>query len=163
MEELTEIQESWNELSDLWNQFIVFVRENFTLPVAAVAVSMLATLIIGIIILRSRMDKPRITRRQRVAMDLGNAVTGRCIRRWDSFDKPGDSTGFHHAIYEYEVDGQIYQYRYVRKSYPPEHLTIYYVENPKQGFIQKERGVGGIAVLLALTVLVGFLVTRLVM
>lgn len=71
----------------------------------------------------------------------GNVIVARLVNHYDKYDHSGKyqrMTGKEIGIYEYEVNGRKYKYKFISINTLPKEITLYYLNNPKKATIQKE-------------------------
>lgn len=66
-------------------------------------------------------------------------VTAKRVKAWDDDLTGSDVTSWIHAVYEYEVDGVRYTYRYMQRAAAPYTLKLYYTKNPARAFMEKRQ------------------------
>lgn len=147
--------DTFTEFKKLMAGFIDMLRREVTPQVAATMISFLTVLIIGLIILRRHSGDRYVSPRVKKAIALGHTAVGTCVKSWVLTDDRLDPTAMVNAIFEYTVDNITYKYHYLERGAVPQTLTIYYLNNPKHGFIQKRGSYLRGVVVLLLAVLAG--------
>ena len=130
------MNESINGFRELLDGFVDMLRETVTPQVLIVLVTFLTVLIAGLITLQKYSGSVYVSRRVKRAIALGHTALGIRVKMWVLTDDRLDPTAKVNAIYNYTVDNITYQYHYLERGTAPQTLTIYYLNNPKNGFIQ---------------------------
>ncbi len=145
----------FEEFKQLIAEFATFLRQELTLRTAVILGSSLTALIIGLIVIHKMSSKEYVSRRVKKAQAMGHVLTANLIKSWTMTDERLDVNAKVNAVYEYWHDGQAYRYHYLERKVPPKTIQLYYLNNPRHAFLQKNRSyLRGIAVLV-LTFLAG--------
>ena len=148
----------FDEFKQLLTEFVAFLHRELTPRIAATLGAALVTLIIGLAVLHKRSSKKYVSRRVKKALAMGHILTARCVKSWEMTDDRFDVTAKRNAIYEYCCDGQTYRYHYLERKIPPATIQLYYLNDPKHAFIQKDRSCLHALAVLVSVLLVGGLV-----
>ena len=115
-------------MEDFINLIDEFRVSVFNLNVSIGVLAGITVFILEIFWIRRYEKKNRRSERKK---QKGHIVTGKRISMWDD-GEPGDSVNsYYHAKYRYEVNGKVYNYRYIGKTFPPLTISLYYKNSPK--------------------------------
>ncbi|MBE6139629.1 MAG: hypothetical protein E7174_03945 [Firmicutes bacterium] len=73
--------------------------------------------------------------------EKGNVVVAKLVKHYDQYNHSGaykNVSGKEIGIYEYEVNGRKYKYRFITINGLQEELTLYYLKNPRKASVAKE-------------------------
>ena len=79
---------------------------------------------------------PALKRNRRVeqAKELGHVVKAHKVRDLMTREERRDGYGLFSALYEYEVDGKKYKYKYSGPIADPQFLDLFWINNPRWAF-----------------------------
>lgn len=122
------------------NEFLGLIEEFFTSVFNFnVFVGIIAAIVVLILEIIYMNKHKKVNKKVEKAKQLGNVVTAKRIKTWND-DITGTSVdSWVYATYVYEIRGKTYQYKYMDRQTAPITLELYYIDNPRKAFTDKEK------------------------
>lgn len=72
------------------------------------------------------------------AIHFGHVVKANRVKFWnDAVTPEQQTTAWYYAAYAYKASGKQYTYKYLEHEYPPVVIKLYYMNNPRKVFCEK--------------------------